>query len=309
MSFAFFAAAQFLTLAALALVVRPLFRERSRSQQRLDESRLELRLLIEANSAGTLDSARYAAKRASLGEALLEHIGDEPSHAAPTMYVALAIAILVPLAAFGSYRWIGAVPDLQAQGSKAHYPEARYAFKLAVEAAPEEAGLEREYAAAEIPNHDGPPEPDEAQFPQCDVPAFSAAGGTASMASECTETSAPRNGAARITVSVSLAPELKSKVLPGDTLLVFAKAAQGAAMPLAIARLTAAQLPANVTLTDAMYMMPNQTLSKFPQVVLGARISKSGNPIAQSNDFQILSAAVSNSGAQAIPLTIDRMVE
>jgi hypothetical protein len=76
-----------------------------------------------------------------------------------------------------------------------------------------------------------------------------------------------------------------------DTLFVFAKAAQGPAIPLAIARLTVAQLPARVTLTDAMSMMPNVTLSKFPRIILGARISKSGNAIAQSGDFQTLSAA------------------
>ena len=80
-------------------------------------------------------------------------------------------------------------------------------------------------------------------------------------------------------------------------------------MPLAIARLTAAQLPASVTLTDAMSMMPNLTLSKFSQVVLGARISKSGNAIAQSGDLQTLSSAVSNARPEPIQLTIDRTVE
>jgi cytochrome c-type biogenesis protein CcmH len=92
-------------------------------------------------------------------------------------------------------------------------------------------------------------------------------------------------------------------------LFVFAKAVDGPPMPLAIARLTAAQLPTSVTLTDAMSMMPNMTLSKFPQIILGARISKSGNAIAQSGDFQTLSAAVSNSGTEPIRLTIDRRVE
>lgn len=129
------------------------------------------------------------------------------------------------------------------------------------------------------------------------------------MASECTETSAPTHGSARITVNVSIAPNLKAKVLPGDTLFVFAKAAQGPAMPLAIARLTAAELPASITLTDAMSMMPNLTLSKYSQIVLGARISKSGNAIAQSGDLQILSAAVSNPRTDPIQLTIDRSVE
>ena len=60
-------------------------------------------------------------------------------------------------------------------------------------------------------------------------------------------------------------------------------------MPLAITRLTVAQLPARLTLTDAMGMVPGLTLSRFPQVVVGARISKSGNATPQSGDLQTLS--------------------
>jgi cytochrome c-type biogenesis protein CcmH len=356
MSFAFFAAALFMTIAAVALVASPLLRAKFKSERRLDEWRLQLRSLIEANSAGSLESAGYAAQRAAIGEALLEYIGSEPTRAAPTLYAALAVTILVPLAAFGGYKWIGAAPDAapdmrvqdsspqaampvdhgadmqaaiarladklrqnpdDAQGwallgrtykATQHYPEARDAFKRAVDAAPGDAGLEREFAAAETPDV-GPAELAEAEPQQCDVPEFNAQGSTTSASSACTETSAPPHNSTRITVKVALAPKLKAKVLPGDTLFVFAKAVQGPATPLAIARLTAAQLPASVTLTDAMSMLPNMTLSKFSQIVLGARISKSGTAIARSGDLQTLSAAVSSSQAEPIQLTIDRTVD
>ena len=185
------------------------------------------------------------------------------------------------------------------------YPEARDAFKHALDAEPGNAGLEREYAVAETPDDDRQMETEQAQPQQCPVPGFDAA----STASGCTEAPALPDHPTPITVKVALAPDLKTKVLPGDTLFVFAKAAQGPPMPLAIARLTAAQLPASVTLTDAMSMMPNLTLSKFSQIVLGARISKSGNAIAQHGDLQTLSPAVSNSRAEPIQLTIDRTVE
>ena len=161
-----------------------------------------------------------------------------------------------------------------------------------------DAGLEREYAAAETPNADSADSQAEPQ--QCPA---------SDSAAECAEPPAAPADSTRIVVKVSLDPRLKAKVLPGDTLFVFAKAADGPPMPLAIARLTAAQLPTSVTLTDAMSMMPNLTLSKFPQVILGARISKSGNAVAQSGDFQTLSAAVSNSRTEPIRLTIDRRVE
>jgi cytochrome c-type biogenesis protein CcmH len=179
-----------------------------------------------------------------------------------------------------------------------HYSEAREAFKHALEAAPGDAGLEREYAAAETPNADSADS--QAEPRQCLA---------SDNAAECTEPPVAPGDSTRIVVKVSLDPKLKANVLPSDTLFVFAKAAQGPPMPLAIARLTAAQLPASVTLTDAMSMMPNLTLSKFPQVILGARISKSGNAVAQSGDFQTLSAAVSNSPGEPIRLTIDRRVE
>jgi cytochrome c-type biogenesis protein CcmH len=346
-------AAMFLTLVALALVLTPLLRERFMAGRRLSDLRRELRELKEANSAGRLQPAQYAAQRAALGEAVLAYLDSPPKHAATPIYAALALAIVVPLTAFGVYHWVGAPQGLPgpaaAAGSRAstpddegaaggapvpadhggdmqasiarladklrqhpddaqgwallartykatqHYPEARDAFKHALEAAPGDAGLEREYAAAETPNPDSEAEPQ-----QCLA---------SDNAAECTEPAVAAADSTRIIVNVSLDPKLKAKVLPGDTLFVFAKAASGPPMPLAIARLTAAQLPTSVTLTDAMSMMPNLTLSKFPQVVLGARISKSGNAVAQSGDFQTLSAAVSNSRTEPIQLTIDRRVE
>jgi cytochrome c-type biogenesis protein CcmH len=170
-----------------------------------------------------------------------------------------------------------------------HYTEARDAFKHAVAAAPGDADFEREYAAAESPNADSRVEPEQCSTPGMDVN------------DACTVSG--------ITVRVSLDPKLKDKVRPSDTLFVFAKAAQGPAMPLAIARLSAAQLPASVTLSDAMSMMPNLTISKFGQIVLGARISKSGNASPQKGDYQTVSSALANSSVKPISLTIDRVVE
>lgn len=111
-----------------------------------------------------------------------------------------------------------------------------------------------------------------------------------------------------ISVRVALDPKLKDKVAPGDTLFVFAKAASGPPMPLAIAKLTAAQLPASVVLTDAMSMMPQMKLSTFPQIIVGARISKSGQAIAQSGDLQTLSAPLPNTRGEPVELTIDQVV-
>ena len=120
--------------------------------------------------------------------------------------------------------------------------------------------------------------------------------------------STSENASANITVKVSLSPKLKDKVAPGDTLFVFAKAANGPPMPLAIQRTTADKLPLTVTLTDAMGMMPTMKLSQFPQVVIGARVSKSGNALAQSGDLQTLSPPIPVTRTEPIELTIDQVV-
>jgi cytochrome c-type biogenesis protein CcmH len=111
-----------------------------------------------------------------------------------------------------------------------------------------------------------------------------------------------------LTVKVMLDPALIAKVAPGDTVFVYAKAANGPPMPLAIQRLRADQLPATVVLTDGMGMMPSMRLSQFPQVIIGARVSKSGNAIAQSGDLQTLSKPLNVASTAPINLTIDTAV-
>ena len=86
-------------------------------------------------------------------------------------------------------------------------------------------------------------------------------------------------------VAVSVSPDVRAKFSPGDTVFVYAKAAQGPPMPLAVQRLTLGALPTKVTLDDSMAMMAGMNLSAFPQVVVSARISRSGSAIAQSGDY------------------------
>ena len=111
-----------------------------------------------------------------------------------------------------------------------------------------------------------------------------------------------------LTVKVALDPKLKAKLASSDVLFIYAKAASGPPMPLAIQRMQASQLPATVTLTDGMGMLPNMKLSQFPQVVIGARVSKSGNAIAQSGDFQTISKPMAVTTTAPVELTIDQVV-
>lgn len=83
-----------------------------------------------------------------------------------------------------------------------------------------------------------------------------------------------------LTVRVALAAELQAKVQPGDAVFVFARAVSGPPMPLAVKRLSVADLPAEVSLSDSDAMMPQLKISGFEQVQLVARISRSGNATA-----------------------------
>lgn len=83
-----------------------------------------------------------------------------------------------------------------------------------------------------------------------------------------------------LSVRVALAAELQAKVQPGDSVFIFARAVSGPPMPLAVKRLTVADLPAEVSLSDSDAMMPQLKISGFEQVQLVARISRSGNATA-----------------------------
>mgnify|MGYP001597388133 CR=1 FL=1 len=89
-----------------------------------------------------------------------------------------------------------------------------------------------------------------------------------------------------IKVTVKLSPTLAAKAAPGDVVFIFARAAQGPKMPLAIVRKQAKELPITVTLDDSMAMVPDMKMSSFPELVIGARISKSGDAITKPGDLE-----------------------
>lgn len=113
---------------------------------------------------------------------------------------------------------------------------------------------------------------------------------------------------ASIAGTVRLSPELFAKAAPSDTVFVFARAASGPRMPLAIVRKQVKDLPMRFSLDDSMAMAPNMTLSSFPQVVVGARISKSGNAIAQPGDLESATQAAAL-GTTGLNVVIDAEVK
>jgi cytochrome c-type biogenesis protein CcmH len=111
----------------------------------------------------------------------------------------------------------------------------------------------------------------------------------------------------RIQVSVTLAPELAAQVNPADTLFIYARAAAGPPMPLAVSRIKAADLPATVTLDDSSAVVPAMRLSTFPQVIVGARISKSGQATPTQGDLEGQVGPLDTATPQSVAVTIDRV--
>ncbi len=119
---------------------------------------------------------------------------------------------------------------------------------------------------------------------------------------------AAANPAQAITGKVSLSPALAGKVAPTDFVFILARAAQGPKMPLAVLRKQAKDLPLEFKLDDSMAMQPQMRLSGFDQVVVVARVSKSGTPMAQPGDMEGTAGTV-KPGSKGLNIVIDSVVK
>jgi len=85
--------------------------------------------------------------------------------------------------------------------------------------------------------------------------------------------------------SVTLADAVKGGMAPGSVLFIYARPADGSRMPLAILRQEAGGFPVRFRLDDSLAMAPQAKLSLHSQVMLVARISKTGNAMPQPGDI------------------------
>jgi len=118
------------------------------------------------------------------------------------------------------------------------------------------------------------------------------------------EKAAPAAGGARVAGTIALSEQLRAKVAPNDTVVIFARAAEGSRMPLALLRVQAKDLPKSFALDDSMALAPEFRLSNFAEVIVGARVSKTGSPMPQKGDFEGFSKPV-KLGRADIAVTID----
>ena len=112
-----------------------------------------------------------------------------------------------------------------------------------------------------------------------------------------------------VKVRVELSEQLKEKVKSDQTVFIFAKAATGPPMPLAVSKHLVSELPVEVSLDDSMAMMQELKLSSFDQVIISARISNSGQPLAQSGDLQGESQVINPQSVDQVSISINQVVE
>ena len=115
---------------------------------------------------------------------------------------------------------------------------------------------------------------------------------------------APAAGAVR--GIVALDSSLRAAAGDNDTVFVFARAVSGPRMPLAIKRMTVRDLPARFVLDDSMSMAGGPKLSSQAQVVIGARVSKTGNATPQPGDLEGLAEPVAPGSGAEVRITIAR---
>ena len=88
--------------------------------------------------------------------------------------------------------------------------------------------------------------------------------------------------------TVIISDELRAKTKPDDVVFIYARPAEGSRMPVAFMKVTVKDLPYNFTLdsTTTMGMGMTQTLENVKAVIVGARISKTGNFMPQAGDLE-----------------------
>ncbi len=142
-----------------------------------------------------------------------------------------------------------------------------------------------------------------AELPESLPPIMSAKGPSPGPSRNTVQPAA--SGGPGLQVEVALDPELLDKAKPDDIVFIYAKAAAGPPMPLAVARKRVSELPVEVVLNDSMAMMPQMKLSNFPKVKVGARISKTGQAISQAGDLQASEVETETGNDKPIQLLIN----
>ncbi len=121
---------------------------------------------------------------------------------------------------------------------------------------------------------------------------------------EPSESAPTADSAPSFGVEVGIDDELINGLSGSETVFVVARAADGPPTPLAVRRMTVADLPTRIGLSDEDAMVEGMNLSAFPDIIVTARVSMTGDVQARPGDLQGETAPVSILDAPSTRLTI-----
>lgn len=119
---------------------------------------------------------------------------------------------------------------------------------------------------------------------------------------------APAPSGTEIRLSVALSPQFSPADLPpGAQLFLLARAPEGGP-PIAVIRHPPSVLPGEFSLSDANVMIQGRSLGAYAEISVVARISRTGQPTAQTGDWEA-EAVVRPGSPEPVALVIDRVVQ
>ncbi len=114
----------------------------------------------------------------------------------------------------------------------------------------------------------------------------------------------------KLDIELKLSQALKDKLRAGDTLFIIAKDPTGGSMPVAVSKYTVQNFPMQITLSDEHAMLKDRMLSGLKHVKIFARISKTGQPIAQKGDLEGYTDTLEMASISSnVLVEIDHMIE
>jgi len=110
-----------------------------------------------------------------------------------------------------------------------------------------------------------------------------------------------------VTVNVDIGPNAGSVVPADATVFIIARDPNQPSPPVAALRRRASELPASIVIGDSDAMVPGRVPSGFAQLEIIARVSMSGQPMAQTGDWQGQTMA-SPSDEAVVSVLIDEQI-
>lgn len=125
---------------------------------------------------------------------------------------------------------------------------------------------------------------------------------------QVTNTEIAEASQSEIRITVDLDSALADSQPQNGTLFVFAKAASGPQMPLAVVKMTEYSFPLTVTLSDSNAMVEGLNLSSVDKIILTARLSKDATVVTSSGELEGKSGILERANVKEYALLINELI-